>query len=155
MFCLLFIFFSFVSDYIQTSADDIPRMMSSSSNYRPFLRSFRHIPPQESFVKLANLLFMKKMPENGRNVYLVKTGPKSLRDRRQVICKDKECNLGPVAGYYGWNYSELSCLFVSVRNRRWFCNLEFLFLFTFEGNIQCAKKILRLASAMECTDGDK
>ena len=31
-----------------------PRMMSSSANYRPFLSSFRHIPPQESFVKLAN-----------------------------------------------------------------------------------------------------
>ena len=34
-----------------------------------------------------------------------------------------------------------------------FCNLEFLFLFTFEGNIQCAIKVLRLA--MEHTDGDK
>ena len=39
-----------------------------------------------------------------------------------------------------------------VRNRR-FCNLEFLFLFTFEGNIQCAIKVLRLA--MEHADGDK
>ena len=38
-----------------------------------------------------------------------------------------------------------------VRNGR-FCNLEFLFLFTFEGNIQCAKKVLRLA--MEYADGD-
>ena len=33
------------------------------------------------------------------------------------------------------------------------CNLKFLFLFTFEGNIQCAKKVLRLA--MEHADGDK
>ena len=47
-------FFSFVGDYIQTSADDVPQMMSSSANYRPFLSSFRLIPPQESFVKLAN-----------------------------------------------------------------------------------------------------
>ena len=39
-----------------------------------------------------------------------------------------------------------------MRNRR-FCDLEFLFLFTFEGNIQCAIKVLRLA--MEHTDGDK
>ena len=31
-----------------------------------------------------------------------------------------------------------------VRNRR-FCNPEFLFLFTCEGNIQYAKKVLRLA----------
>ena len=37
--------------------------------------------------------------------------------------------------------------------KRRFCNLEFLFLFTFEGNIQCAIKILRLA--MEHADGDK
>ena len=28
-------------------------MMSSSANDRPFLSSFRHIPPQESFVQLA------------------------------------------------------------------------------------------------------
>ena len=48
------VLFSFVGDYIQTSADDVPRMMSSSANCRPFLSSFRHIPPQESFVKLAN-----------------------------------------------------------------------------------------------------
>ena len=46
--------FIFVGDYIQTSADDVPWMMSSSANYRPFLSSFRHIPTQESFVKLAN-----------------------------------------------------------------------------------------------------
>ena len=39
-----------------------------------------------------------------------------------------------------------------MRNRR-FRNLEFLFLFTFEGNIQCAIKILRLA--MEYADGGK
>ena len=39
-----------------------------------------------------------------------------------------------------------------MRNRR-FCNLEFLFLLTFEGNIQFAKKVLRLA--MEHADGDK
>ena len=42
---------------------------------------------------------------------------------------------------------------MSVKNRRSFCNLKFLFLFTFEGNIQCAKKVLRLA--MEHADGDK
>lgn len=39
-----------------------------------------------------------------------------------------------------------------MRNRR-FCNLEFLFLFTFEGDIQRAIKVLRLA--MEHADGDK
>ena len=58
---LVFFFFSFVGDYIQNSADDFPRMMSSSANYRPFLSSFRHIPTQESFVKLANYLFRQNM----------------------------------------------------------------------------------------------
>ena len=37
--------------------------MSSSTNDRPFLSSFRHIPPQESFVQLANLTIQIK---NGR-----------------------------------------------------------------------------------------
>ena len=35
----------------------------------------------------------------GRDVYLVKLGLKSLGDGRQDIYKDKESNLGPVAGY--------------------------------------------------------
>ena len=81
------------------SANCYHRMMSSSANYRPFLSSFRQIPPQESFVKLANQLFMKKMADNGRNVYLVKIGPKSLEHTRRDICKDRESNVGPVAGY--------------------------------------------------------
>ena len=34
--------------------------MSSSANYRPFLSSFRPIPPQEHFVKLANKTFKKR-----------------------------------------------------------------------------------------------
>ena len=49
------------------------------------------------------------------------------------------------------SWAVLSC----VQSRRWFCNLKFLFLFNVEGNIQCAKKVLRLASAIECADGDK
>ena len=39
------------------------------------------------------------MAANGKNVYLLKIGPNSLLDGRQDICKDKECNLGPVADY--------------------------------------------------------
>ena len=38
------------------------------------------------------------MATDGRNVYLVEMGPKSPGDGRQDSCKDKECNLGPVAG---------------------------------------------------------
>ena len=48
LLCLRFIFF------LSVTISKPPRMMSSSANYRPFLSSFRHIPPQESFVKLAN-----------------------------------------------------------------------------------------------------
>ena len=82
------------------SANCCHRMMSSSANYRPFLSSFPHIPPQKGFVKLANELFReKKMAADGRNVYLVKIGPNSVGDAHQDICKDKECNLGPVARY--------------------------------------------------------
>ena len=36
------------------SANCCHRMMSPSANYRPFLSSFRHVPPQKHFVKLAN-----------------------------------------------------------------------------------------------------
>ena len=59
-----------------------PWMMSSSANDRPFLSSFRHIPPQESFVQLANLTIqIKKWPPRRL---------KSFVDGRQDICKDKE-----------------------------------------------------------------
>ena len=33
------------------------------------------------------------------NVYLVKIGEKPVEDGSQDICKDKENNVGPVAGY--------------------------------------------------------
>ena len=49
----LFVFFSFVCDQTRTPTSS-HRMMSSSANYRPFLRSCRHIPTHESFNKLAN-----------------------------------------------------------------------------------------------------
>ena len=50
LLCLRSNFFFFLSVTISKP----PRMMSSSANYRPFLSSFRHIPPQEHFVTLAN-----------------------------------------------------------------------------------------------------
>ena len=74
-------------------------MMSSSANYRPFLSSFRHIPPQEHFVKLANFNYSDRTWPPVRNFYLIKIGPKSLGHTRRDICKDKESDLGPVAGY--------------------------------------------------------
>ena len=58
--------------------------MSSSAKYRPFLGSFRHIPPQEHFVKLGNFNFRQDMAVCEK-CYLVKIGPKSLGDARQTI----------------------------------------------------------------------
>ena len=40
-----------------------------------------------------------KMASSRENVYLVKIGGKPAGDGGQEICKDKESNLGPVAGY--------------------------------------------------------
>ena len=40
-----------------------------------------------------------KMASSRGNVYLVKIGGKPARDRSQEIRKDKERNLGPVAGH--------------------------------------------------------
>ena len=74
-------------------------MMSLSANDRLFLSSFRHIPPQESFVQLANLTIQTKKLAAGEKAYLVKLGLKSFVDGRQDICKDKESNLGSVVGY--------------------------------------------------------
>ena len=76
-----------------------PRMMASSANDRPFLSSFRHIPPQESFVQLAFINYPDKKWPPGRKAYLVKLGLKSFVDGHQDICKDKESNLGSVVGY--------------------------------------------------------
>ena len=44
-------------------------MMSSSANDRPFLSSFRHIPPQKSFVQLANLTIETKMAAGERGLF--------------------------------------------------------------------------------------
>ena len=61
-FFKLLVFFSFVCEQTRTPTRPIV-MMSSSANERPFLSSFRHIPPQESLVQLANLTIQTK---NGR-----------------------------------------------------------------------------------------
>ena len=42
------------------------RMMSLSANYRLFHSSFRHIPPHEDFVKLANNCLDKKWLPTGK-----------------------------------------------------------------------------------------
>ena len=47
-------FFLFFFLVLSVTIPEPPRMMSSSANYRPLISSFRRIPPQENFVKLAN-----------------------------------------------------------------------------------------------------
>ena len=51
---LFFLVMSGSRPKLPLTANCLHRMMSSSANYMPFLSSFRHIPPQEGFVKLAN-----------------------------------------------------------------------------------------------------
>ena len=51
---LFFLVMSGSRPKLPLTANCLHRMMSSSANYRPFLSSFHHIPPQEGFVKLAN-----------------------------------------------------------------------------------------------------
>ena len=66
-------------------------MMSSSANGRPFLSSFRHIPPQESFVQLANLSIQTKMAAKEKGLF-GQTWVKILRGWTP------ESNLGLVVG---------------------------------------------------------
>jgi len=47
---------------------------------------------------------------------LLKIGVKSFRDGSHDICKDTESNLGPFAGFQGWNYPEASFVSVFVLN---------------------------------------
>ena len=54
-----------------------------------------------------------------RNFYLLKIGAKSFRDGSQDICKDTESDLGPFAGFQGWNYPEASFISVFVLNNSW------------------------------------
>jgi len=48
--------------------------------------------------------------------FLLKIGAKSFRDESLDICKDTESNLGPFAGFQGWNYPEASFISVLVLN---------------------------------------
>ena len=67
-FFKLLVFFSFVCEQTRTPTRPIV-MMSSSANDRPFLSSFRHIPPQESFVQLASLSIQTKMAAGEKGLF--------------------------------------------------------------------------------------
>ena len=84
------------------------------------------------------------MATNGKKVYLVKLGQKSFRDGLRTFARIKHLNWDQLLATKAEIIQNLAVFSFCVRNRR-FCNPEFLFLFTCEGNIQCAKKVLRLA----------
>ena len=101
-----------------------PRMMSSSANYRPFLSSFRHIPPQASFVQLANLSIQTKMPagEKGLCTYQRPSrggDPGDIRGNsagfadfcRQFLAQDR--GIGPLLHYRGKIHGERPAGFVT------------------------------------------
>ena len=69
---------------------------------------------------------------------LVKIVPKSLGDARQDICKDKEC-----------------CWLLKLKLSRVKLNFSFACMFTSKGIFNAVKKVVHMASAMECPYGDK
>ena len=82
------------------------------------------------------------MATNGKKVCLVKLGQKSFGDGRRTFAK--HLNWDQLLATKAEIIQNLAVFSFCVQNRR-FCNPEFLFLFTCEGNIQCANKVLRLA----------
>ena len=100
-------FFSFLCHQTQTSADDVfinqsqaklPLGQMSSPNdviisqLQAISQLFSSYLPSGKFCLVSELNIHSRGEIIGR---------KSLGVGRQDICKDKECNLGPVAGYYG------------------------------------------------------
>ena len=75
---------------------------------------------------------------------MVKLGQKSLGDGRRTFVRIKDLNWDQLLATKGEIIQNLAVFSFCVRNRR-FCNPVFLFLFTCNGNIQCANKVLRLA----------
>ena len=77
----------------------VPHSYSYSTIPRPFFSFFRQIPPREGFVKLAiNIQATVSVITVGEIFICSKIVAKSFRDGCQDIFKDRENNLGPVAG---------------------------------------------------------
>ena len=104
-FFFFFFFFSFSCHQTQTSADDVfinqsqaklPLGQMSSPNdviisqLQAISQLFSSYLPSGKFCLVSEL----NIHSRGEII-----GPKSLGVGRQDICKDKECNLGPVDGY--------------------------------------------------------
>ena len=94
------------------------------------------------------------MPADEKNVYFVKLGQNSSEMGVRTFARIKHQIWDQLLSTKAEIIQSLAVFSFCVRNRR-FCCLEFLFLFTFEGNIQWAKNVLHLAPAMECANGDK
>ena len=90
------------------------------------------------------------MVADGRNVYLVKIGSKFLREGSQGICKDKECNWHQLLPTKTEISQTLAVFSFCVQNEI-FTSVPALSKRLFD----VLKKVLCLASAMECADGDK
>ena len=140
MFCLRFIFFSFVDNYIQT--------LRGWCHHQPIIGHFSAlfvISPLRSraFCQVSKLTILRehcrlwemfiwsKLGQNPSDIYV------GTFARIKNLIWDQ---LLATKANYLTNCPELSYIFVFVQNRRWFCKLKFLFLLTFEKNIQCAKQ---------------
>ena len=103
----VFFFFSFLCHQTQTSADDV--FINQSQAKLPLGQMSSPNDVIISQLQAISQLFSSYLPSgkfclvSELNIHSrgEKIGRKSLGVGRQDICKDKECSLGPVAGYYG------------------------------------------------------
>ena len=102
---VFFCFFSFLCHQTQTSADDVfinqsqaklPLGQMSSPN-DVIISQLQAISQLfSSYLPSGKFCLVRELNIHSRGEII---GPKSLGVGRQDICKDKECKLGPVAGY--------------------------------------------------------
>ena len=102
-----FLFFSFLCHQTQISADDV--FINQSQAKLPLGQMSSPTDVIISQLQAISQFFSSYLPSgkfclvSELNIHIRGEiiGRKSLGVGRQDICKDKECNLGPVAGYYG------------------------------------------------------
>ena len=81
------------------------------------------------------------MAAEGKNVCLVKLGPKSLGDGCQDICKDKESNLGPAAWLLRLKLSRVKLYFSFVCETEDFVIWNFCFCSLLKGMFNVLTKV--------------
>ena len=107
---LLNVLFSFVGEQTQTPTQ--PLLSPEDviiSQLQAISQLFSSYPPLRSILSSQQINYSDRTRRSVRNVYLVKIGPNTVGDAHQDICKDKECNLGPVA----------SCLLLGLKSGRY------------------------------------